>query len=190
MSLRVRSDKPLICLDRNFRWRLPRQLGTGMEGAKTRRGEETAQDPRAKTLIQLWFQAAAYRTGPGTGRAKSRLGALHGWPRSDRAVRSGRRPFEKAVQRGSCCSGGLRWSGAPDRPRFSACCGHEAERLEIAEPTGECILDQTRRQRRCLAPATKPDQCKGLWLGLGCARRSWRGPAGGSPVQVRGSARL
>src|SRR3954471_4913277 len=75
MSLRVRSDKPLICLDRNFRWRLPRQLGTGMEGAKTRRGEETAQDPRAKTLIQLWFQAAAYRTGPRTGRAKSSLEA-------------------------------------------------------------------------------------------------------------------
>ena len=47
-----------------------------MEGAKTRRGEETAQDPRAKTLIQLWFQAAAYRTGPGTGRAKSSYEAV------------------------------------------------------------------------------------------------------------------
>ena len=27
-------------------------------------------------------------------------------------------------------------------------------------------------------------------LGFGCARRSWRGPAGESPAQVRGSARL
>jgi transposase len=27
-------------------------------------------------------------------------------------------------------------------------------------------------------------------LGIGCARRSWRGPAGASPAQVRGSARL
>ncbi len=73
MSLSVRSDKRLICLGRNFRLRPPRRLGTGTESAKTSRGEETAQDPRAKPLIQLWFQAAAYRTGSGTGRAKSSL---------------------------------------------------------------------------------------------------------------------
>ena len=30
----------------------------------------------------------------------------------------------------------------------------------------------------------------GSKFGFGCARRSWRGPAGESPVQVRGSARL
>src|SRR3954465_1975950 len=65
MSLSVRSDKRLICLGRNFRLRPPRRLGTGTESAKTSRGEETAQDPRAKLLIQLWFQAAAYRTGSG-----------------------------------------------------------------------------------------------------------------------------
>ena len=53
MSLRVWSDKHLICQGRNFRLRPPRRLGTGMEGAKANRGEEVAQDPRAKTLIQL-----------------------------------------------------------------------------------------------------------------------------------------
>src|SRR5215212_8392332 len=65
------------------------------------------------------------------------------------------------------CGGGLRWSGATDWPRFSACCGHEAERLEIAEPPGERILDQTWRQRRCLPPATDPHQGEGLWLRFG-----------------------
>ena len=71
MSLSMRFDKPLICLDWTFRLRLSRRLGTGMEGAKTSRGEEMAQDPRTKPLIQLGFQAATYRTGPRTGRAKS-----------------------------------------------------------------------------------------------------------------------
>lgn len=42
----------------------------------------------------------------------------------------------------------------------------QGESLKIAEPTGERILDQTWRQRRRLAPATNPDQCKGLWLCL------------------------
>src|SRR3954469_458145 len=88
-------------------------------------------------------------------------------PWSDRAVRIGRRQSEKAFEHGSCCGGLLRWSGATNRSRFAACCGHEAERLDIAEPACERILDQTRRQRRCLAPATRPDQCEGLWLRLG-----------------------
>ena len=72
-----------------------------------------------------------------------------------------------AFEQGSCCGGPFRWSGATDRSRFAACCGYEAERLEIAEPPCECLLDQTRRQRRCLAPTTRPDQCEGLWLRLG-----------------------
>jgi hypothetical protein len=92
---------------------------------------------------------------------------LHQRPRSDRAVRIGRRQSEKAFEHGSCCGGPLRWSGATDRSRFTACCGHEAERLAIAEPPCERILDQARRQRRCLAPTTRPDQCEGRWLGLG-----------------------
>src|SRR5215208_3776977 len=94
------------------------------------------------------------------------LAMLHQRPRSDRAVRIGRRQSEKAFEHGSCCGGPLRWSGATDRSRFTACCGHEAERLAIAEPPCERILDQARRQRRCLAPTTRPDQCEGRWLGL------------------------
>src|SRR3954447_24272915 len=95
------------------------------------------------------------------------LAVLHQRPRFDRAVGIGRRQLEKASEQGSYCGGPLRWSGATNRSRFAACCGYEAERLEIAEPTGECILEQTRRQRRCLAPATGPDQCEGLWFRLG-----------------------
>src|SRR3954447_9952413 len=95
------------------------------------------------------------------------LAVLHQRPRFDRAVRIGRRQLEKASEQGSCCGGPLRWSGATDRSRFAACCGHEAERLEIAEPPCERILDQARRQCCRLTPATRPDQCKGLWLRLG-----------------------
>ena len=50
---------------------------------------------------------------------------------------------------------------------FAARHGHEAERFEIAEPPCERILEQTRRQRRGLAPATRPDQCEDLWFRLG-----------------------
>src|SRR4051812_14257577 len=72
------------------------------------------------------------------------LDAPHRRSRSDRAVRIDRRQSEAAIEQGSCCGAPLRWSGATERSRFAACCGQEAERLEIAEPTGECILDQTR----------------------------------------------
>src|SRR4051794_34021156 len=74
------------------------------------------------------------------------LAALHQRPRSDRAVRIGGRQLEKAVEQGSCGGGVLRWAGTTDWPRFAACCGCEAERLEIAEPPCERILDQTWRQ--------------------------------------------
>src|SRR5215213_2724570 len=72
MSLSMRHGKPLIPQGPRFRSRLSRRLATGMESAKTSRGEGTAQDPRAKSLIRLASQAATYRTGPRTRRAKSR----------------------------------------------------------------------------------------------------------------------
>src|SRR5215213_2618124 len=71
MSLSIRHGKPLIPQGPRFRSRLSRRLATGMESAKTSRGEGTAQDPRAKSLIRLASQAATYRTGPRTRRAKS-----------------------------------------------------------------------------------------------------------------------
>src|ERR671910_3833986 len=85
-------------------------------------------------------------------------------PRSDRTVRIGWRLQKKATAWHSCRGGTRRWPDATNRPGFAALCGDEAERLEIAEPVGERVLDETRRQRRRLAPATDPDQGEGLWL--------------------------
>src|SRR3954469_10281648 len=95
------------------------------------------------------------------------LVVLRQWPRSDRAVRVGRRRSETAVERRSCGDDAPWRSGATKRSRFGACCGHKAKRLEIVEPPCERVLDQTRRQRRGLAPATRPDQCEDLWFCLG-----------------------
>ena len=43
------------------------------------------------------------------------LAVLHRRPRSDRAVRVGRRQLEKASEQGSCCGGLLGWSGTTGR---------------------------------------------------------------------------
>jgi N-acetyl-S-(2-succino)cysteine monooxygenase len=71
ISLSMWHDKPLMYLGSRLRSRLSGRLATGMESAKTSRGEETAQDPRTKPLICFGSQAATCCTGSRMGRAKS-----------------------------------------------------------------------------------------------------------------------
>ena len=63
VSFDVRSDEPLMPLGPRSRSRLSRCLVAHVESAKTSRGGEAVQDPRAKPLTCRGSLAAAHRTG-------------------------------------------------------------------------------------------------------------------------------